>query len=95
MVSVISFLLLIVVVAMRNRIRTAIAIFEEASKALGATPVLFVTPFTTYIWLSCFIVYWVYFTMYVHLPNSAWRCSDGGGCGGGHLLARALSSTWC
>lgn len=63
--SVITFLLLIVIVAMRKRIRMAIAVFEEASKSIGATPSIFISPFLTFSILAGFLVYWVYVTMYL------------------------------
>lgn len=61
--SIFSVILLVIVVAMRNRIKLAIAIFEEASRALADRPILFLTPFFTYAWLLGFLVLWVYVSL--------------------------------
>lgn len=63
--SVFMVVLVFIIVAMRKRIKTAIAIFEEASRALGDMPALFLSPFMTYAWLLAFFVLWMYASLLI------------------------------
>lgn len=63
--SIIVFLL---VVAMRNRIRLCIAIFEEASKAMLRMPQVYMTPILTYVTIVILCVF-MFFT-FVFLATS-------------------------
>lgn len=65
LVSIFLAVLVMILVAMRNRIRLAIVIFEEASRALGDMPTLFLSPFMTYAWLLGFFVLWAYASLLI------------------------------
>jgi hypothetical protein len=58
----------LILIAMRERIRIAVNIMEEASVALGSMPQIFLTPILTYFWLMVLFVYWV--LVYVYLATS-------------------------
>lgn len=59
-VTVAAVVLLFVIIAMRTRISMAINIFTEASHALAARPILFLSPFLTYVFIMGFVTAWIY-----------------------------------
>lgn len=72
--SIFTGVLLLVTIAMRNRIHIAVNVFEEASRALAQMPVLFLSPLLTYVFLA-FLVVWVYSILLVVTTKD--RVQDG------------------
>eukprot|EP00054_Salpingoeca_dolichothecata_P026510 m.189895 g.189895 ORF g.189895 m.189895 type:complete len:667 (+) comp25677_c0_seq7:74-2074(+) len=66
--SIFTGLFLLILLAMRNRIRLAVTIFQEASDAIGSMPLIMLTPIFTYIFMLAFFMYWVF--VYVYLATS-------------------------
>eukprot|EP00040_Diaphanoeca_grandis_P027572 m.157150 g.157150 ORF g.157150 m.157150 type:complete len:738 (-) comp31042_c2_seq2:38-2251(-) len=63
--SVVTLILMMITIAMRKSIRIAIAVFEEASKAIAAAPSLFVLPFTTFVAVVCTALLWMWVGLYI------------------------------
>ncbi|XP_042219077.1 choline transporter-like protein 1 isoform X1 [Homarus americanus] len=58
-VTIFTVLFLIMMIAMRNRIKLVIALFKEAGKAVGAMPLLLLQPLWTLLWLVLVCLVWV------------------------------------
>ncbi|XP_045102884.1 choline transporter-like protein 1 [Portunus trituberculatus] len=56
--TIFTLLLLVLLIAMRNRIRLVIALFKEAGKAVGAMPLLMFQPLWTCLWLCVVGILW-------------------------------------
>lgn len=61
---VISVIMLILLIWMRNRIRLAIGIIKEASKAIGSMPFIIAFPGCIFILIAMFTVYWLVIALY-------------------------------
>eukprot|EP00040_Diaphanoeca_grandis_P014167 m.71688 g.71688 ORF g.71688 m.71688 type:complete len:699 (-) comp24380_c1_seq1:84-2180(-) len=59
---VFTIIITLIIVALRNDIKVAIAVYEEASRALRKMPTVFITPLTTWIMIMLWFGCWV-FTM--------------------------------
>lgn len=57
--TICSVLLLIILIAMRNRIRLVIALFKEAGRAVAAMPLILFQPVWTFIWMALVCALWV------------------------------------
>ncbi|KYQ91635.1 solute carrier family 44 protein member 2 [Tieghemostelium lacteum] len=62
---VLSGLFLLIVVAMLKRIKLAIRIIKESSRAIGTMPSIFFFPIFIFFWLCVFIIYWVVVGFYL------------------------------
>jgi hypothetical protein len=64
-VTVAAVVLFTVIIAMRKRISMAINIFTEASHALAARPILFISPFLTYIFVMSYVTTWIWGSLFI------------------------------
>lgn len=70
-ISLIIFLIVtLVLIAMRERIRLAVNVLEEASAALAFMPQVFLSPVLTYVWLFIFFAYWLAVFMYLSTSST-------------------------
>jgi hypothetical protein len=60
-------ILLILLIWMRNRVRLAIGIIKEASKAITAMPLIILFPAAIFCCVACFTIYWLVVALYAHL----------------------------
>jgi choline transporter-like protein 2/4/5 len=64
--TVLTILFLLIVIAMIGRIKIAVAIVQEASKATGAMPSMMFYPVLSFIWLLALCIWWVVVEGYLH-----------------------------
>ncbi|XP_050737669.1 choline transporter-like protein 1 isoform X2 [Eriocheir sinensis] len=57
--TIFTVLMLVLLIAMRNRIKLVIALFTEAGKAVGSMPLLLFQPVWTCLWLGIVCLVWV------------------------------------
>ncbi|XP_071543360.1 choline transporter-like protein 1 isoform X2 [Panulirus ornatus] len=57
--TIITVLALILLIAMRNRIRLVIALFNEAGKAVAAMPLILLQPLWTFVWITVVCMVWL------------------------------------
>merc|ERR1711916_130833 len=70
-VTIATFVLLIVVLAFWSKIRLAVQIIKEACAALTAMPCLFCVPFWTFLAIGLFLAYWVATSLYLATSGEA------------------------
>ncbi|VVC24458.1 Hypothetical protein CINCED_3A005258 [Cinara cedri] len=58
-------IILLIIVAMRNRIALVVQLFKESGKAIQSMPLLLVQPMVTFIFLCVMIVTWSYFAVLI------------------------------
>jgi hypothetical protein len=66
----------LVVIALRNRIRLSVAIFEEASSALRTLPQIFLMPFITNFCLVAYVAFWLLIFAYMLTRGDAVKDAD-------------------
>ncbi|XP_068929750.1 choline transporter-like protein 4 [Petaurus breviceps papuanus] len=79
-VSVLEGILLLLSIFLRQRIRIAIALLEEASKAVGQMMSTLFFPLLTFVLLLICVAYWVMTALYLATsgqPQYGWRASNG------------------
>jgi len=76
--TVLTVLIVVICIAMRNKIRQAIGIFQETSVGLTHNPGIFFVPIATYLLLFAFIAVWAYFTAYMYTMQEAYEDNDTG-----------------
>eukprot|EP00049_Salpingoeca_infusionum_P017614 m.353687 g.353687 ORF g.353687 m.353687 type:complete len:667 (-) comp16820_c0_seq1:211-2211(-) len=64
-VCVVTGIIWLLVIALRNRIRLAVTILQEASKALASIPALYFSPIFTTIVMLAFVGYWLFIMAYL------------------------------
>ncbi|XP_045581957.2 choline transporter-like protein 1 isoform X1 [Procambarus clarkii] len=57
--TIVTVLFLIILIAMRNRIKLVIALFKEAGKAVASMPLMLLQPIWTFLWLALVCALWV------------------------------------
>lgn len=70
----ITLIILVLLIAMRNRIRLVIALFQEGSLVLRTIPLLLFLPIVTFIIMGAWLVFWVY--VFIGLGSSGERTFD-------------------
>lgn len=64
-VSIITVVVLLIILVLRNRIRLVIQLFKEAGKAIGAMPVMLLQPVLTFIVLFVIVISYIYFSLWI------------------------------
>ncbi|GAM17171.1 hypothetical protein SAMD00019534_003460 [Acytostelium subglobosum LB1] len=73
----ISGILALIVLAMFSRIRLAVGIIKETSKAIGIMPSIFVFPIFIFAILAAFLVYWTFVGLYLATSGTASYTTEG------------------
>ncbi|XP_077291052.1 choline transporter-like protein 1 [Arctopsyche grandis] len=63
--TVITFIILLVLLVMRKRIRLVIQLFKEAGKAIASMPLLLLEPILTFLTLCIVVSLWIYLSIWV------------------------------
>jgi hypothetical protein len=58
--GIVTLVVLILLVAMRNRIRLVVALFQESALVLQTVPMLLFMPLFTFIFMAAWLVFWIY-----------------------------------
>lgn len=69
--TIFTFLLILIVVYLRNRVRIVVRLFREAGSALLAMPCLVIQPFLTYLSLTAFFCAWLYIVLCLATADEA------------------------
>lgn len=69
--TIFTFLLVLIVVYLRNRVRIVVRLFREAGSALIAMPCLVIQPFLTYLSLTAFFCVWLYIVLCLATADEA------------------------
>jgi len=75
---VVASIVFLLTLALRNRIRLTVSLFEEASKVVAHVPWMLITPIITYAWLAAVIIYWVVVLAYLSTSKTAVLNNDTG-----------------
>lgn len=72
LMMVFTIIITLVVIALRNDIRIAIKVYEEASRALRKMPTVFITPLTTWIVMIGFFCCWLFAMCFLITSDSVY-----------------------
>jgi hypothetical protein len=75
---ILTVLVVVICIAIRNKIRQAVGIFKETSVGLSHNPAIFIMPITTYLLLFGFLAVWTVFTVYIYTMQEAEEDRDTG-----------------
>ncbi|XP_065351006.1 choline transporter-like protein 1 [Cloeon dipterum] len=63
--SVITVVILLLILAVRSRIKLVVQLFREAGKAISDMPTLLLLPWLTFIFVGIFIAFWFYLALWI------------------------------
>ena len=89
---IITVVVFLILVAMRNRIRLTVAVFEEASKCMARMPQISFSPIFCYLTLGGFFAYWIF--VYLFLASAKSISLDSGTGHAVYTVSDSYTKMW-